>query len=120
MQGKYQTLVTSQFARQESEYILWPIFDFLVIVPILLMHRKNFGYQPKEIRCEVSEIKVDTFEDKLTTPRSLNESQIEAEPKSKSTSSKKDDSYERNQYIIEQGFSHSYSWGSNVFEYGQK
>lgn len=52
MQGEYQSLITSQFVRQETEYILWPLFDFLVIVPILLMHRKNFGYQPQEINYE--------------------------------------------------------------------
>ena len=29
--------------RLELEYLLWPLFDSLAIVPVLLMHFKNFS-----------------------------------------------------------------------------
>lgn len=48
-EGHYRQVIKSKFGRLEGELILWPLFDFMCLIPILLMHRKNFNYKPKEI-----------------------------------------------------------------------
>jgi hypothetical protein len=42
-QGNYRTIIGSWNIRIELQLVLWPIFDFLAIGPVLLMHHKNFA-----------------------------------------------------------------------------
>ena len=55
-QGHYRLVIHQKFVRLEGELILWPLFDFMCLIPILLMHRKNFGYKPAEL--EVKNISI--------------------------------------------------------------
>ncbi len=43
MQGHFTLVVKSMHWRTELEYVTWTLFDLMAIVPILMMHRKNFG-----------------------------------------------------------------------------
>jgi len=42
-QGSYSEFVNSQLVRIELEYVLLAVFDSLILLPILLMHQKNFS-----------------------------------------------------------------------------
>lgn len=44
-EGNYRNIIKSSDLRLELQFVLWPIFDFLAIVPVLLMHHKNFKLQ---------------------------------------------------------------------------
>lgn len=43
IQGQTYKIVKSKFARQELEIILWSLFDLLSILPVLIIHNKNFS-----------------------------------------------------------------------------
>lgn len=44
-QGHYYLFIKKYFVRMELELCVWPLFDFLAIIPIFLIHYKNYSYK---------------------------------------------------------------------------
>lgn len=43
IQGQTYKIIKSKFARQELELVLWSLFDLLSLLPVLIIHNKNFS-----------------------------------------------------------------------------